>query len=144
MPVLKHLKTIVDRIDLNTGLNTNFDKPYLLLLVPADTEDQELTSGEWLALRGRKEVYDYLMEYVANGNYILLKSFVLSGGITFGNEVSVYTFLRLCIDKFKYGTLEDLTYLDQIAIDTANIVNISTTPQELAQFYSNELSQRSK
>jgi hypothetical protein len=144
MPILKKLQSIYDRVDVATGQNLEVDKPYLLLLVPADSPDQDYASGEWIALRGRKEVFDYIMNYVANGNYLLLKSFILSGGITFGNEVSIYTFARLCIEKFQYGTQEDLEHLDLMATDTAIIGNDPITDEELGRFYSKELSQRSK
>lgn len=136
MPIFQKVTSIVDRYDVNTGLSMEIDKPYLLLMVPAG--ETELTVGEFYAIKGRKAVYDELKQNMITGNYNILKSHILSGGITFGNEVSVYTFFRLCVEKFKYGGEEDLELLNDMAVATSLDPN-SVTDTILNIHYTNEL-----
>jgi predicted acyltransferase (DUF342 family) len=136
MPIFQKVTSIVDRYDVNTGLSMEIDKPYLLLMVPAG--ETELTVGEFYAIKGRKAVYDELKQNMITGNYNILKSHILSGGITFGNEVSVYTFFRLCVEKFKYGGEEDLELLNDMAVATS-LDPDSITETMLNIHYTNEL-----
>lgn len=136
MPIFQKVTSIVDRYDVNTGLSMEIDKPYLLLMVPAG--ETELTVGEFYAIKGRKAVYDELKQNMITGNYNILKSHILSGGITFGNEVSVYTFFRLCVEKFKYGGEEDLELLNDMAVATS-LDPDSVTDTILNIHYTNEL-----
>ena len=101
MPIFKRLKSIVEVADTTTGMDTGINKPYLLLLVNVGEEDT--TQGEFVAIKGRQAAYRYLKDYVITGNYNILASQILSGGITFGNEVSIYTFMRLCIEQYQYA-----------------------------------------
>ena len=141
MPIFKKLTSVVERYDVNTGLSMEIDKPYLLLMVPVDSEED--TIGEFYAIKGRKTVFDELKQNMITGNYNILKSYILSGGITFGNEVSVYTFFRLCIEKFKYGNEEDLELLNDMAVST------SSDPDHISDsflniHYTNELAASAK
>jgi predicted acyltransferase (DUF342 family) len=117
------------------------DKPYLLLMDPVDSEED--TIGEFYAIKGRKTVFDEMKQNMITGNYNILKSHVLSGGITFGNEVSVYTFFRLCIEKFKYGTEDDLELLNDMAVSTSSDPN-SVSDTVLNIHYANELAASAK
>jgi predicted acyltransferase (DUF342 family) len=136
MPIFKKVTSIVERYDINTGMPLEIDKPYLLLMVPAG--ETEVTIGEFYAIKGRKAAYDELKQNFVTGNYNILASHVLSGGITFGNEVAVYTFFRLCIEKFKYGGEEDLELLNDMAVATS-LDPDSVTDTMLNIHYTNEL-----
>lgn len=142
MALFKKTRTVVDIIDTNTGLNTNAERQYLILLVPAGQEDN--TNGEFVALKGRKDVYRYCNDYViSSGSYDIIRSQILSEGINFGKEVSLYTFLRLAIEYYKYDDIEQLDILNQLAIETY-IFPDKLTPESLARFYNQECSQSSK
>lgn len=142
MSLFKKTRTIVDIIDPNTGLNTNADRQYLILLVPAGQEDN--TAGEFVAFKGRKETYQYCNDYVlSSGAYDIIRSQILSEGINFGKEVSLYTFLRLAIEYYKYDDIDQLDLLDQLAIETY-IDPDKLSPEYLARFYNQECSKESK
>lgn len=117
MPIFKKLQSIVDQYDTTTGMDLSIDKPYLILLV--EVGDDDVTHGEFVAIKGRKDAYDYLATYGINGNYNILKSFILSGGITFGNEVSIYTFCRMCVENYQYDYENTTDYLNAMARNTA-------------------------
>lgn len=133
MPIFKKTQSIVQKVDPTTGYNTEFDKPYLLLLVPVENEDDE--SGEFTAVKGRKTAYEYLRDHCLSGQYKILKSQVMAGGITFGNEVSAYTFLRLCITVYQYGTEDDLDMIHSTIMDD----NPSISEEYLDKFYNTEI-----
>ena len=133
MPIYRKLQSIVAKVDPSTGYDTAFDKPYLFLLTPVDGDDEE--SGEWLSMRGRKIAYESLREKCLSGMYKLTKSWVLSGGITFGNEVSIYTFLRQCIVVYRYGTQDDLDMINATIMD----IDPSITEEYLDRLYTSEI-----
>lgn len=140
MAIFKKLLSIVDIVDKNTGLNDNIDKPYLILYVLYDAipdpETGEYLEGQFKAIRGRKNCYKYIMEELNIYNINPLKSFILSGNIVFGNEVSVYTFIRQCIERYNYGDPNIIEELNQ------SIINISEgkiTEENIDNFFINEL-----
>lgn len=140
MAIFKKLLSIVDIIDKDTGLNDNIDKPYLILYVLYDAipdpETGEYLEGQFKAIRGRKNCYKYIMEELNIYNINPLKSFILSGNIVFGNEVSVYTFIRQCIERYNYGNPSIIEELNQ------SIINISEgkiTEENIDNFFINEL-----
>lgn len=142
MAFFKKTRTIVDIVDPNTGLNTNAERQYLILLVPAGQEDN--TSGEFVAIKGRKDAYRYCNDYVISaGSYDILRSQILSEGINFGKEVSLYTFLRLAIEYYKYDDIEQLDLLNQITSETY-LDPDKITPEYLARFYNQECNKESK
>lgn len=141
MAIFKKKRTIVDVYDHKTGLNTNVDRPYLILLIPSGQEEN--TSGEFVAIKGRKEAYKYCSEYVLSGGYDIVRSQILSDGINFGKEVSLYTFLRLCIDHYKYDEEDQLEVLNRLSIESY-IEPDSLSYESLARFYNAECSQSSK
>lgn len=141
MSLFKKNKSVVDVIDTATGLNTNIDKQYLLLLIPVGQEEN--TSGEFVALKGRKEVYQYCSDYVVNAGYDIARSQILSEGINFGREVSLYTFLRLAIEVYHYDEIEQLDIINQITIENY-IVPDKLTPESLYRFYNQECQKSSK
>lgn len=93
---------VVDLFDPQTGkeIEMEEEKPYLLLLTDIDeSREMDTTEGRFLATRGRQTVVNYLeSEYFQIDP---LFSFVMSGNIPLGKEVSVYSFLRLCIQEHK-------------------------------------------
>lgn len=142
MSIFKKTRTIVDIIDPNTGLNTNSERQYLLLLVPSGQEDN--TGGEFVALKGRKEVYQYCNDFVmSSGSYDILRSQILSEGITFGKEVSLYTFIRLAIEHYKYDDIDQLDVLNQLTIETY-IDPDKISFESLERFYNKECHQESR
>ena len=141
MPIFKKVVSIVDQVDTATGFDLAIDKAYLLLLVQSGDED--ITQGEFVALRGRKDTYEYIKTNCLNGNYNILKSHILSGGITFGNEVSLYTFARLCIQQYQYDDISELEYLNDQAINTS-LNPDSVSEGQLESFFRQELSAKAK
>lgn len=145
MPIFKKLTSIVDTIDKETGYTDNIDKPYLILYVfydaIADPETGEYLEGEFKAIRGRKACYKYIMEELNIYNINPLKSFILSGNIVFGNEVSVYTFIRQCIERYHYGDLDIIRELNE------SIMNISEgkmTEDKINNFFITELNSKAR
>lgn len=143
MPIFKKLQSIVDQYDTTTGMDLAIDKPYLILLV--EVGDEDTTHGEFVAIKGRKDAYNYLTTYGINGNYNILKSFILSGGITFGNEVSIYTFCRMCVENYQYDSVDTLDYLNTMARNTA-LDNDQEYIDDawLERFYRQELNAKAK
>lgn len=141
MAIFRRVKSIVDQYDPTTGMDLAIDKPYLLLLV--ENGDEDTTHGEFVAIQGRKDAYEYLKTYGITGNYNVLKSHILSGGITFGNEVSIYTFIRLCIEKYLYDSPEMVEYLNDMAQSTS-LDPDAIDNAYLDRFYSMELNSSAK
>lgn len=118
MPIFNDLKQVVSLVDPITREPIDIDeKGYLLLLVDANSDQFE--NGEFIAMRGRRATFEYLVSSI--GNYDILHSYILSGKIALGGEVSVYSFMRLCLEKY-YGS-EDMgitvNELDDMAIATS-------------------------
>ena len=128
MPIFKDLKQVVSLVDTITGEPIDIDeKGYLLLLVDANSDQFE--NGEFIAMRGRRATFEYLVSSI--GNYDILHSYVLSGKIALGGEVSVYSFIRLCLEKHFSNEDIGLTIneLDDIAlassVDTEDKINLN-------------------
>ena len=124
MPVFTEKLQVIALADPVTKEEQEFDKPYLMLLTPANTYDKEGDDGyrefNGVAMRGRKAVFEYLMSGLGNDD--LIHSYILSGNIPLGKEVSLYTFLRLCITVyFKQSTDVTLDYLNNVAFETSDI-----------------------
>ena len=143
MTIFKEKKQVVQLIDVNTGADQQFDKPYLLLLreFTGDiiTEETEFTG---VPIRGRKEAFIYVSSGL--GNYDLLNSYVMSGRIQLGQEVSLYTFMRLCIQNKKIPS----DCMDGITIDHLNSIVFDMYPEldeeYLERVYKNDLTSKSK
>lgn len=147
MPLLKNLIEVAERIDRNTGLSENINKGYLLLISNYGDEELEASEftdsfihGEYYVVRGRRTAFNFIIEQLNIYNINLLKSFVLSGNLTLGKEMTVYTFLRLCIEKYRYGGTEYTTeFLDQSVIDSYNAEGKDIDPVQLTSIYKTEL-----
>lgn len=88
------------------------EKFYLILLADLDSETE---SGKWLVLDGRQSVINYLTGEFYNG-IDPLKSYILTGNIRLGNEVSVYTFLRAMLDRPDVETSISLDELNEYVL----------------------------
>lgn len=89
---------VVDRREYEANKD-NYEKVYLLLLVFIDENDEETRS--WELKRGRREVYDYLKDYVIHErSFDVVGSKVLGAGKILGDEVNVGKFLRYAKDSF--------------------------------------------
>jgi hypothetical protein len=131
MPIFKQLKSVVELVNPITREPIDMDdKGYLLILVTAGS--QEYDSGEFLAVRGRRVVFDYLLNSL--GNYDIIHSYVLSGKIPLGGEVSVYSFMRLCLTK--YFNTEDVGMTVE---DLEVYANTGEESIDLDFLYSNEM-----
>lgn len=143
MTIFKEKKQVVQLIDVNTGTDQQFDKPYLLLLreFTGDiiTEETEFIG---VPIRGRKEAFIYVSSGL--GNYDLLNSYVMSGRIQLGQEVSLYTFMRLCVQNKKIP----LDCIDGITVDHLNSIIFDMYPEldeeYLERVYKNDLTSKSK
>lgn len=143
MAIFKEKKQVVQLIDVNTGSDQQFDKPYLLLLreFTGDiiTEETEFIG---VPIRGRKEAFIYVSSGM--GNYDLLNSYVMSGRIQLGQEVSLYTFMRLCIQNKKIP----LDCIDGMTVDHLNSIVFVMYPEldeeYLERVYKNDLTSKSK
>lgn len=143
MTIFKEKKQVVQLIDINTGADQQFDKPYLLLLreFTGDiiTEETEFIG---VPIRGRKEAFIYVSSGL--GNYDLLNSYVMSGRIQLGQEVSLYTFMRLCIQNKKIPS----DCIDGITVDHLNSIVFDMYPEldeeYLERVYKNDLTSKSK
>lgn len=134
MSILRERKEVVALHDPTTGQPIEFDeKPYLLLMVPAGSDDFE--SGEFYALRGRKNVYEWLVSQYPN--FDILHSYVMSGNIKFGEEVSIYSFMRMLLEK-RFGE-ENLT-MEEL-IDFVLDQNPDMDESKLQALYLNEMNQ---
>ena len=90
-----------ERINVVTLYDDNnnavqLEKFYLILLADLDAEDAN--EGKWVVLEGRQSVINYLSGEFYNG-IDPLKSYILTGNIRLGNEVSVYSFLRAMLNR---------------------------------------------
>ena len=113
MPLFTEKKQVVQMFDPETKKSLDFeeDKPYLILLQDAEADrSQDTQEGRFIATRGRSSVFWYLESEIYNIDP--RHSYVLSGKIPLGSEVSVYSFIRLCIEKNKVSefsiSLEEL------------------------------------
>ena len=137
MPIFKQLKEVVQFVDPITKAPIKpDDKGYLLLLV--DSGSEEFENGEFVGVRGRRAAFDYLISSL--GAYDLIHSYVLSGKIPLGNEVSVYSFLRLCLEKhYTSGEAGDLTTDDLASYAQATEEESNT---DLDLLYVSEMNRR--
>lgn len=124
MPLFIEKKQVIALSDPITKEEQEFDKPYLILLTPSNSYDADTDDSykeyNAVAMRGRRAVFDYLMSSLGNDD--LIHSYILSGNIPLGKEVSIYTFLRLCITVyFKKSSDVTLDYLNNVAYDTSDI-----------------------
>ena len=128
MPIFKQTIDVLNFVDPQTQEDQEFNKPYLLLLTPAGGYDYEAASIDdgykeftGIGLRGRRLTFDYLKDQLGNDD--LIHSYVLSGKIPLGKEVSLYTFLRLCITQYFSKSTDGLTLedLNALAYETSGI-----------------------
>lgn len=106
-----------ERINVVTLYDDNnnavqLEKFYLILLADLDAEDAN--EGKWVVLEGRQSVINYLSGEFYNG-IDPLKSYILTGNIRLGNEVSVYSFLRAMLNRPDVETSISLDELDEYA-----------------------------
>lgn len=143
MPIFKRLLGVVDTVDKETGLKDNIDKPYLILYVTydrmSDPETGEYLDGEFKAIRGRRACYDYIINELSIYNINPMKSFILSGNIVFGNEVSVYTFIRQCIERYQYG---DESIIEELNDSIINLSEGKITESIINNFFLSELNSK--
>lgn len=125
MPIFQQKIDVMGFVDTVTHEDEGFNKPYLVLLTEANSyENNDIQDGfrefQAFGIRGRKVAFEHFQEQL--GNYDLLHSYVLSGRIALGNEVTLYTFLRLCIEKyFAQSTSMTVEDLDSIAYQTSDV-----------------------
>ena len=104
-----------ERINVVTLYDDNnnevqLEKFYLILLADLDAETEN--EGKWVVLEGRQSVINYLSDEFYNG-IDPLKSYILTGNIRLGNEVSVYSFLRAMLSRPDVATSIKLDELNE-------------------------------
>lgn len=124
MAIFKQLIDVMGIIDPETKEDQEFGKPYLLLLTQANTyseEQEDYREFDAIAIRGRRVVYDFIHGQLGNDD--LIHSYIMSGKIPLGSEVSLYTFMRLCITKYFPKSTEGLTLdeLNALAYETSDL-----------------------
>lgn len=125
MSIFKQTIDVMGFVDPATQEDEEFSKPYLILVTEVgeyDDTEMEDSYREFLgiAMRGRKAVFDYFADQL--GNHDLIHSYVMSGKIPLGKEVTLYSFLRLCIEKyFAQSSRITVDELDTMAIQTSNV-----------------------
>ena len=117
-----------ERINVVTLYDDNnnavqLEKFYLILLADLDAEDAN--EGKWVVLEGRQSVINYLSGEFYNG-IDPLKSYILTGNIRLGNEVSVYSFLRAMLNRPDVETSISLDELDEYASSVHKNVDLNT------------------
>lgn len=145
MGIFKQLSNVMSFADEATQKDLEAgNKPYLILLRGLDEEDSYQDDSyqefEAVAMRGRESVYDHFMQQL--GAYDLLHSYVISGKIPLGKEVTLYTFLRLCREQY---------FQNKPGADTDELNSIvyETTPNlsdqfDIDAFYYAEINRRTK
>lgn len=116
-----------ERINVVTLYDDNnnavqLEKFYLILLADLDAEDAN--EGKWVVLEGRQSVINYLSSEFYNG-IDPLKSYILTGNIRLGNEVSVYSFLRAMLNRPDVETSISLDELDEYASSVHKNVDLN-------------------
>ena len=144
MAIFKELTSVLgfEDAELQKELESG-NKPYLVLLkeVEEPQDDDSYQEYQAYAIRGRESVFDILIEQL--GSYDLLHSYILSGKIPLGKEVSVYSFLRLCLEThFKHSSRG-------ITVDELNAMVYVTNDYlsksfDLDAFYAVEINKRTK
>ena len=116
-----------ERINVVTLYDDNnnavqLEKFYLILLADLDAEDAN--EGKWVVLEGRQSVINYLSGEFYNG-IDPLKSYILTGNIRLGNEVSVYSFLRAMLSRPDVETSISLDELNEYASSVHKNVDLN-------------------
>ena len=114
----------INVVTLYDGNNNavQLEKFYLILLADLDAEDAN--EGKWVVLEGRQSVINYLSGEFYNG-IDPLKSYILTGNIRLGNEVSVYSFLRAMLNRPDVETSISLDELDEYASSVHKNVDLN-------------------
>jgi hypothetical protein len=139
MPLFKKKLDVMGFVNTETHEDLEFNKPYLLLIKKEGGMENELGDDyqeyDAYAMRGRREVFDFLTQRL--GSFDTIHSYVMSGAIPLGKEVSVYTFIRLCITKY-FAQSSDISIeeLNDISLQTSN-VDVERFDTEV--FYNREL-----
>ena len=74
-------------------------KVYLILLFGYDSEDDGYEYRDWEVIIGRQETYNRLKNLIESDAIDPLKSFVLSGNTEPEKAITVYRFMKHCIDN---------------------------------------------
>ena len=115
MPLHKRddqLKSVIQFANPTTGEfeDIALEKPYLILIQDVDyATDDEYHEGTFVSVRGREAAFAYLESQAFGVD--MTTSFVMTGHIHLGEEVSIYSFMRHCIENKKVSTeitVEDL------------------------------------
>lgn len=141
MPIFKEKIDVMGFVNPETKEEQEFNKPYLIIMKDpyddsSESDDSYVEYPGTVAMRGRREVFDYLCQRL--GSFDLLGSFIMSGHIPLGKEVTVYTFLRLCIEKYFSLSNNDIR-----AEDLENIVyqtsKVNPESFDIDAFYRREI-----
>ena len=82
-------------------------KVYLVLLIlyedikDVDDEDRTDIIREWHIIAGRQTVYDWLKNLIESGSIDIHRSFILSGATAPEKAITVYRFMKTCVESNK-------------------------------------------
>lgn len=138
--LIKPLKQIIARIDPTTGKEVapKVEKQYLVLIHYLDT-DNEATEKSYEIIRGRIETAKFLLNELENID--LLQSHVIAQNLSLEKALTVYSFLRLCLEKY-LSEEEQMKY--EIDVETLNehMENFyEVTSESLEETYQEEINQ---
>jgi len=144
--IIKPLMQIVTRINPLTGKEEAPKTPpelkqYLLLL--HFIEDTNKEAKDFEIITGRKETFDYLLENIDSID--LTQSHVMSQNTPLENAITVYSFLRLCLEKHMNESEKETIDYDETMLNE-HMVNFydSMSEEELDALYEEEINQAFK
>lgn len=73
------------------------EKKYLVLLFSEDDDNE--SDRTWTIITGRQNVFDYLKNLLITESFSADNSYILSGDQKFENALTVYRFMKLCIEN---------------------------------------------
>jgi hypothetical protein len=99
------------------------EKPYLILMQDADYQgDDDYHEGDFVSMRGRETAFTYLESNAFSCD--IINSFVMTGHIHLGEEISIYSFMRSCIERKLVRTNLTVDDLDSFAEEMHPGINL--------------------
>lgn len=112
----EELKAIVNKVEEDTGMDLSNAKPaitieddptkkvYLILIISngdGTDDDGDYEYRDWTVSVGRQETYDKLKDYIETNAINPAMSFILSGSTSPEKAITVYRFMKTCLESNK-------------------------------------------
>ena len=112
-----------EQIDFEQFEDIEVEKPYLILIQDVDYQgDDDYHEGDFVSMRGRDVAFSYLESNAFSCD--IINSFVLTGHIHLGEEISIYSFMRSCIERKLVNTNLTVDDLDSYVEDLHPGINL--------------------